>query len=244
MEERSVLDLFNALLIDIGNTRIKSVLANQSTDLDDVQFSHHVEELRASIEKSKQVLISSVGHQTQVTKLVALCQQLNTSCKVIQTKANILGVTCAYSNYQTLGVDRWLAILAAHEMTTLPLAVIDLGTANTCDVIAENQHLGGWIAPGFSLMRESLLSNTQKVFADSAYPEKLDLGKSTPDCVSYGCLAAQSGFVLMAEQYMRERYQDYRIYISGGGQNLLSLANNKRIHFLPNLVLRGLFRLI
>lgn len=244
MEGKSVSDLYDALLIDIGNTRIKYALVNKLTDLHQVEYCQQVQDLSASIQKSKQVLLSSVGHLTQVQALESLCQQHNIPCRVIQTQAEALGVLCAYENYQTLGVDRWLAILAVHEMTSLPVAVLDLGTANTCDIVIENQHIGGWIAPGFSLMRESLLSNTQQIYADSSFPDNLDLGKSTPNCVSYGCLAAQSGFVLMAEQYLREKYADYRIYISGGGQNLLSVAENKRIHFLPNLVLRGLFRLI
>lgn len=237
-------DLFNALLIDIGNTRIKYALVNFCADVDQVEYCQHIQDLTDAILISKQVLVSSVGHLDQVNHLEALCEQFTIPCRVIQTEAETLDVLCAYENYSTLGVDRWLAILAARDLTSLPVAVIDLGTANTCDLVSGNQHLGGWIAPGFSVMRESLLSNTQKVFADTSLPEKLNLGESTPQCVSYGCLAAQSGFVLMAEQYLLERYEHYLIYISGGGQSLLSLADNDRIKFLPNLVLRGLFRLI
>jgi type III pantothenate kinase len=134
--------------------------------------------------------------------------------------------------------------LAAREITPLPVAVGDVGTANTCDIVVNNKHLGGWISPGFSIMRESLLNNTQQVFTDTKMPKGLDIGTTTEDCVSFGCLASQTGLVMMAQQYLSHRYEDYLVLITGGAQNSLSLQNNKNIVFFPNLVLRGLFRLI
>lgn len=244
MGEKSVSDLCKALLVDIGNSQIKYALVNDISDVSDVKYCQRPDNLTATISSANQVLVSSVGHMTQVTELQHLCKQLNKPCKIIKSEAETLGIQCAYEKFQTLGVDRWLAVLAAREITQLPVAVIDLGTANTCDIVINNQHHGGWIAPGFSVMRESLLINTQNVFADTYIPNNLDIGKSTEKCVSYGCLASQIGFVLMAEQYLNNRFKDYLVLVTGGGQKLLSLQNNKNILFFPNLVLRGLFRLI
>jgi type III pantothenate kinase len=239
-----VSDLFKALLIDIGNSQIKFAQVNDLADLTGVKCCQQPEELTPYISSVNQVLVASVGRSTQVKALQCLCERLNKSCKVINTEATTLGITCAYEKYQTLGVDRWLAILAAREITQLPVAVIDLGTANTCDIVINSQHLGGWIAPGFSVMRESLLSNTQQVFADSHMPDNLGIGITTENCVNYGCLASQTGFVVMAEQYLKNKYEDYLLLVTGGGQISLSLQDNKKILFFPNLVLRGLFRLI
>jgi type III pantothenate kinase len=239
-----VSDLFRALLVDIGNTQIKYALVNDITDLTDVKYCLAAEDLTSSMRSVSQVVVSSVGHSSLVAELESLCKHFNKPCKVINTESETLGVQCAYKKYQTLGVDRWLAILAAHEITQLPLAVIDLGTANTCDIVINNKHMGGWISPGFSVMRESLLDNTQHVFADTRIPDNLHLGDTTEDCVSFGCLASQTGFVMMAEQYLINKYEDYFVLVTGGGQNTLSLQNNNKILFFPNLVLRGLFRLI
>ena len=244
MEGKSVLDLFEALLVDIGNTQIKYARVNDISDLTDVKRCQHSTELVAYISSVKQVVVSSVGHVTQVTELEYLCERFNKPCKIINTQAETLGINCAYEKFQTLGVDRWLAILAAREITQLPVAVVDLGTANTCDIVVNNKHLGGWISPGFSIMRESLLNNTQQVFADTTMPKDLGIGTTTEDCVSFGCLAAQTGLVMMAQHYLSNKYQDYLVLVTGGGQNSLSLKNNKKILFFPNLVLRGLFRLI
>jgi type III pantothenate kinase len=239
-----VSDLFKALLVDIGNTQIKYALVNDISDLSDVKCCLHTEGLTPYISSVNQVVVSSVGHLNLVTELERVCQRFNKPCKVINTEADTLGIRCAYEKFHTLGVDRWLAILAAREITELPVAIIDLGTANTCDILVNNQHIGGWIAPGFSIMRESLLSNTQHVFADTNMPEILHLGNITEDCVSYGCLASQTGFVMMAEQYLSNKYEDYHVLVTGGGQNLLSLQNKKKILFFSNLVLLGMFRLI
>ena len=136
-------------------------------DLTDVKYCRQPEDLIAYISTVNQVLVSSVGHFSLVEELERLCERFNTPCKVINTEAETLGIQCGYAKFNTLGVDRWLAILAAREITQLPVAVIDLGTANTCDIVINDQHLGGWISPGFSVMRESLLSTTQNVFADT-----------------------------------------------------------------------------
>lgn len=244
MEVKSVSGPFNALLVDIGNTQIKYALVNDISDLSGVKRCQNTKDLIAYISSAKQVVISSVGHVTQVTEIERLCERFTIPCKVINTQADTLGIHCAYEKFQTLGVDRWLAILAARDITQLPIAVVDLGTANTCDIVVNHEHLGGWITPGFSVMRESLLNNTQNVFADAKMPKALDIGNTTEDCVSFGCLASQTGFVLMADQYLSSQYDDYSVLVTGGGQISLNLQENKNIMFFPNLVLRGLFRLI
>ncbi|PKG99808.1 type III pantothenate kinase [Paraglaciecola sp. MB-3u-78] len=244
MEVKSVLDPFKALLVDIGNSQIKYIMVNDISDLSDIKRCLDIEDLSSHISSVSEVLVSSVGHLSLLAELERLCERFKKPCKIIHTEAEALGIQCAYEKFQTLGVDRWLAILAAREITRLPVAVIDLGTANTCDIVVNNKHQGGWIAPGFSVMRESLLRNTQQVFADNNIPAILDIGNTTENCVSYGCLASQSGFVMMAEQYLNNKYEDYLVLVTGGGQNSLILKENKKILSFPNLVLRGLFRFI
>ena len=244
MGGKLVSDLFKALLVDIGNTQIKYALVNEISDLSEVKRCQHIKDLVPYFSSVNQVIVSSVGHLTLVEQLENECERANIPFKKINTEANSLGIQCAYEKFQTLGVDRWLAILAAREITQLPVAVVDLGTANTCDIVVNNKHLGGWISPGFSIMRESLLKNTQQVFADTKMPKMLGIGNSTEDCVSFGCLASQAGFVMMAEQYLSSQYDDFYVLVTGGGQISLSLSENSKVLFFPNLVLRGLYRLI
>ena len=54
-----------------------------------------------------------------------------------------------------------LAILAAYHYHPQGVCVLDCGTAITLDLMhGDGRHLGGYILPGFELMRQSLISNT------------------------------------------------------------------------------------
>lgn len=49
----------------------------------------------------------------------------------------------AYSEYQYLGIDRWLTLVAIHQSYQQPTVIVDIGTALTFDVLAEDgTHLG------------------------------------------------------------------------------------------------------
>jgi type III pantothenate kinase len=80
------------------------------------------------------------------------------------TQAVGFGVTNAYEAPQRLGVDRWVAMVAARTLTHDPCCVIDCGTATTVDALSDTgKHLGGVILPGSRLMRESLYRNTRQI---------------------------------------------------------------------------------
>lgn len=237
-------DPLNCLLIDIGNSRIKYTVTSKSSPNFSLQYCIHVQELEVIIKDVDAVWLASVGKNEQVQQIKDVCVEYQRTCHVVQTQAEQFGIRCAYPQYKNLGIDRWLAVLAAREITPLPVAVIDLGTANTCDIIVDDHHVGGWITPGFSLMKKALLANTQKVFADNDVPTHLDLGSSTPDAVTYGCLAAVRGFVEMAENNLKSYASDYKILVTGGDQNLLSSMKNPNFSYFPNLVLAGLRRFL
>ncbi|MFT5674689.1 MAG: type III pantothenate kinase [Paraglaciecola sp.] len=240
MEGKLVSDLHRSLLVDIGNSQIKyALLANSQTELE-IETCLNIDGLDKAIRSCNKLVLSSVAHLQQVTEIEAMCEAHGKPLQIISTEAQTFGVRCAYKRYQSLGVDRWLAILAGRSITQLPLAVIHLGTANTCDFILENDHLGGWISPGFSVMRESLIANTQQVFGNSDYPTSLELGDSTEQCVNMGCVAAVQGYARMAEEQLALLGDDYRVIIAGGARDLLRDLDHKHILFRENLVLQGL----
>ncbi|MFT6899433.1 MAG: type III pantothenate kinase [Paraglaciecola sp.] len=234
----------NALLIDIGNSQIKYTLVIGEVPIVrtamEVFGSSSVIELAPIIDRCERVLVSSVGQAEQVDTLTQLCAVHNKPLLVVTTPSHGFGIDCAYENYQTFGVDRWLAILAGRRLTNKAFAVLDFGTANTCDFVLNDRHLGGWIAPGFSLMRDSVVNNTRHVFANDQFPTDLLVGKQTVDCVNMGCVAATLGFFHAAEQQISTLTDNYQIIISGGGQALLNKCAAEQWVFHPNLVLCGL----
>ena len=244
-EERSVSDPLNGMLIDVGNTSIKYAFITDGNDLSPVKVAKDSQEVLEVIEANAgyAIWISSVGHKRIAGQLENAAIEAESPVYIARSQSSQLGVSCAYANVDNLGVDRWLAILAADELTSLPYAVLDLGTAMTCDVVVDKQHVGGWIAPGFQVMRNALIENTTFVFADNDNPEVSDMGKDTPECVNHGCLAAAQGFILSAESYLSARFDDYRLIIAGGNKAIAQQMMGDRYMVVDNLVLSGLLRL-
>ncbi len=101
------------------------------------------------------------------------------------------GVTIRYSDPSRLGVDRWLAMLAAHAASTKACLVVDCGTALTIDKLtASGEHCGGYIIPGLALMRRSLEENTRIRLNKEFEAGGVALGHSTDEAVYHGSLAA------------------------------------------------------
>lgn len=92
----------------------------------------------------------------------------------------LAGVTNSYSNPEELGVDRWLAMVAAWNRVRRSTMVVDAGTAITIDIVDDRgTHLGGYIVPGLESMRKSLAMNTVHVQVDGDSQEARNLGPGT-----------------------------------------------------------------
>lgn len=231
------------LLIDVGNSRIKYAFAAPDV-LGEVQVAQSLDVLLAVMSEAQQVWLASVATPTTANVIAQQCTRLGIGFKQVHTSKQAFGINCAYQDEHRLGVDRWLSVLAARSMSLQPLAVISLGTATTCDFVIKQLHLGGWIAPGFNMMRESLVSGTQQVVSNNHYPATLAAGVETEVGVNMGCLAAQLGLVEQAWRYIQQQGDKPELYISGGGQSLISAIGDLPVTFVDNLVIRGLQRFL
>ncbi|AOE83235.1 pantothenate kinase [Pseudomonas sp. TCU-HL1] len=155
------------------------------------------------------------------------------------------GVRNGYSEYQRLGLDRWLAVLGAYNIAHKPCLVLDLGTAVTSDLVtASGEHLGGFICPGMPLMRNQLRTHTRRIRYDDEAAEKalLDMapGRSTVEAVERGCLLMLRGFVLAQVALAAEHLgEDFEVFLTGGDA-LLVRDVLPRARVLPDLVFAGL----
>lgn len=154
----------------------------------------------------------------------------------------LAGVRNGYREPQRLGLDRWLALVAAYQLTNSACLVVDLGTAVTVDyVAADGEHLGGFICPGLPLMRSQLTQQTRRVRYQAAEVEDLlSPGRSTAEAVERGCLQMLRAFVSEQLAMGRERLgADCTIFLTGGDAPLVAdLAPQSR--YEPDLVFRGL----
>jgi type III pantothenate kinase len=173
---------------------------------------------------------------------------LSESLKVNVAKVNpaqeTAGVVNGYRDQQRLGLDRWLAIVAAYDMCGGACLVIDLGTAITVDLVGHDGiHLGGYIAPGLALLRTQLLTHTRRIRYDAAETASalsdISPGRSTAEAVERGCLLMArsyvSGQIRSAGNHLGEGFVTY---VTGGDASLV--ADIPGVTCVPDLVFRGL----
>ena len=85
------------------------------------------------------VRIASVRSPESLAELVVESSRLfGLDPEVAKVMSTHAGVTIRYSDPSRLGVDRWLAMLAAHAASTKACLVVDCGTALTIDKLTES----------------------------------------------------------------------------------------------------------
>jgi type III pantothenate kinase len=214
------------LLVDIGNTRSKAVLSDNGK-LTPVDYNLDLFE-QYEIER---LTYASVRHDEAATSLEVKAKQIGATITEVKTASHAFGVKCAYEKYQTLGIDRWLAVLGAvSEFPNQNVIVVDAGTATTVDfVTADKVHEGGWIIPGLELMASSIAQKADKVFDDIGTDYHYGAGKTTPEALKFGCLSAQLGVVRQAVDYFG---QPAKLVIAGGTASLMlkPLADLNPLH--------------
>jgi len=152
------------------------------------------------------------------------------------------GVTCGYDHPTQLGVDRWVAVIAARARHQGAVCVVDFGTAVTVDAVSrQGRHLGGVIFPGIRLMRQSLAGRTGNLpEVDSPAGDEL-LGRSTRQCILSGTLHAVSIAVNGFRSHVEARLgETARFYLTGGDAARVGPLLHGEYAYVPELVLDGL----
>ena len=150
------------------------------------------------------------------------------------------GVTSAYEDPESLGVDRWLAMLAAWRDAGAPCCVVGFGSAITLDLIDdEGRHQGGYIVPGIEVMREALGARSRALqFSEPARWGGVKSGRTTREAVEHGILGMVVG--LLREVRGRQDDGSLRWYLAGGDARLLSRHLDWEHRVVPDLVMDGL----
>lgn len=240
------------LELDLGNTHGKwrllgtdDVLLDRGTGTIDAwvdgelpsAWMHGVRRVRAA-----SVLDPSVNYALADR----LAQALSIRMEFAVSTAHCAGVRNVYSEPAKLGVDRWLAMIAAYRAFQSAVLVVDAGSALTVDVVDEaGRHCGGYIIPGTHLMERALLEGTDRVRFEFGIATDFDLGANTGACVRNGIVAAQCGAVLVALSVAKKQLAvDLPLVLSGGwalpAADCLALLGIADINVVPDLVFDGL----
>ena len=189
------------------------------------------------------VRIASVRSPESLAELVVESSRLfGLDPEVAKVMSTHAGVTIRYSDPSRLGVDRWLAMLAAHAASTKACLVVDCGTALTIDKLTESgEHCGGYIIPGLALMRRSLEENTRIRLNKEFEIGGVALGHSTDEAVYHGTLAAAVALIKAKFEESNQEEVERELFITGGGADeLMPHLKHCRARHMPDLVLDGL----
>lgn len=236
----------SAWLFDLGNSRLKCAPLRADGGLGDVHALGHVE---ADFVARLDALLPAHGDAAYVASVAspaltaavrdALLQRFR-RVSFARTQARLGEVRIAYVQPRKFGVDRFLALLAAHARNDAHARlVVGIGTAITIDLLGANgAHRGGRIAPSPTLMREALhRAAAQLPPGGGAYVEFAD---DTDDALASGCEGAA---VALVERSLAQAQIQLgaapRLLLHGGGAEVL-LAHFADAEFAPSLVLQGL----
>jgi len=238
------------LLIDIGNTNLKWTCGEYGS-LEAMRIIRHhggfLIDLPAAWEQlppPERILVSNVGGTKLARTLERVCRSYwDRDPLFVTPQPKAFGVTIAYERPEQLGVDRWLALIAAYRICQGPVLVVDAGTAITYDLLlGDGSHLGGLIMAGIEMMRARLIAGTRIPWVElepteSAVPWATDTGAAIAvGLVQAPAALAERLFKRLTEQAGRTP----QCILSGGDAERLISALHLPIQHRPDLVLQGL----
>jgi type III pantothenate kinase len=241
-----------ALLIDIGNTRIKWARLEQGALQPQSAAPHadwnvqtFVETVLQRGDRGERVLVSNVAGARMgdiVRTGVAQAWQIEAEFIISTTAAG--GVRNAYPQPAKLGVDRWLAMIGAHALERGAVCIVSVGTAMTIDgLAADGRHLGGVIVPGPDLMVGSLLKNTSDIAQRAQQGDTTEglFADNTLGAIRQGADQALAALVERAVGIMRRTLNETpQLLVTGGASDRLEKVLALPYRVVPDLVLRGL----
>jgi type III pantothenate kinase len=241
------------LAIDCGNTRIKWARFHAGRRDEGGSASLRGEgdpfaRLAASLDSGIQrVLVANVAGSAVADRISATVSgRLGLAPEFIRVLPKAHGIECAYREPATLGVDRWLAMIATRRLVDGAFVVVAAGTAVTFDAVdADGHHLGGLILPGDRLMIDAMASNTDQIplvapAVDAVSGLRL-LGRSTAEAVSHGTRLALAAAIDRAVAEVADALSvELAVLVTGGDGPALAEWLASKVEVRADLVLDGL----
>lgn len=244
-----------ALLVDIGNSRIKwawlsgkrlgKAQAAEYSGWRPRDFARRVIGSRLDVER---VLVASVAADDVSDDLAAGARLAGApEPERVITQRRACGVTVAYIDPWRLGVDRMLAMIAAHRrFPGRPVCVVAVGTAMTIDLVGgDGRHRGGAIIPSPTLMVASLFDGTSgirtRAKGGAGGRGHALFERSTRAGVEQGARFAAAATVDRAIGEARALVKRTpQLVLTGGGASVLRPLMRSSSLLAPDLVLEGL----
>lgn len=235
-------------LLDLGNSRLKVAAWPRAGGLGEVQaWSHGATDFPATLSPWLEQLrpgdtcwLASVASSDVTATVAEQLARHGCPAQRARTLPEAAGVRIAYAEPSRLGVDRFLALLAARARGPGHWLLVSAGSALTVDLLDDDGlHRGGVIAPSPEHMRAALASR----FPALAYAggEAHAFATDTADALAGGSLGAAAGLVERSQrEATRLLGKAPRVLLGGGGGERLAEALELKVEPAPALVLEGL----
>lgn len=234
-----------SLLVDMGNTRLKWGTSKNLDIVSGLPISNTkanrntLLQLWETINPPDQLAISCVSASRLFELVLSVASELWPGITIIPAKSgtSAFGICNAYQEPEKLGVDRWLAMIAAYHSYRKALCIVDCGTAITVDIVdTSGKHLGGLISPGLRLMKEALAKGTKNLKL-SATSYAFGLATNTDAAIHNGTLSSACGLI---EFVLKNQHHTLQLLLTGGDAELIAAHLPTPAIVDPDLVLRGL----
>ena len=232
-------------LFDLGNSRLKCAPLHDDGNLGEVvalahertEFARELQRLLP--ERADSAYLASVASPTLTAAVTEVLTQRFRCISLARSSAQLAGVRIAYAEPARLGVDRFLALLAAHGRAAGPWLIAGVGTALTVDLLdRDGQHRGGRIGPSPRIMRGALHAAAAHLPPEGG--DYREFASDTADALASGCEGAALGLIDRSlTQATRLLGEAPLLLLHGGGADMLAPHFPDALR-APALVLEGL----
>lgn len=226
------------LAIDIGNTLIKAALFDR----------HHLKELFLGVEETHlpALIAETAAEHVVISSVRNTLPDIQQGARTLVLTHNIpVPFDSAYATPHTLGLDRIAAVAGGQGLfPNKNLLIIDLGTCITYDLLLEGQYQGGGISPGVSMRFKALHTFTGNLPLEKFTDDIPLVGTTTTACIQSGVVYGVRAEIEQIIRMYCDKYRDLQIIMCGGDAKLFENKLKASIFAAPELVLRGLNRIL
>ncbi len=221
----------DVLFIDIGNSKIKWQYKNnlQAILISDFNMS--------LLPKDNTIIVwlADVSN-SNISKNISKKYQIVNIVNSTKTYKNLIN---CYHKFTSLGVDRWLGLIATYELYQKQnVLIISLGTAITIDMLASNgEHKGGLIMPGLWLLSNSFSNFDGNIYANLA---DTNITNNTESAWLNGVKLLWVNGIITTIDNLLTKNKDTKLILTGGDASILIPYINCNYKYHDNLVIKGL----
>lgn len=194
-----------------------------------------------NVENIEDIIVASVVPSI-MDSLIPGCEEYLLKKPILLNNEMNFGIGLKTDYPNEIGIDRIVDMVAAKIEYGAPAIVIDYGTANTYDILdEENNYIAGLTTPGIRTSLNGLVSKAAKLTNIEIKAPKSILAKNTKDSMNAGLILGHVGQTkYIIEEMQKAINKKCKVVITGGLGNLIKDYFAQEAVYDEFLTLKGL----